>query len=181
MRSYGICHSPPGLLHLALNCPIPASIKEVCVHSFYFLCNPRDFPNLLSPASLIHHQWISCNLLRYPPLTPLMYKINGKTANFWSIFSICWDFIPGNCCQFGSNKLIKKSLQVLTFMLTTLWVNRVSCVYDLFFFNHIEIFLRGLFCKSFYECSDVKWKECMWIYMYGCTYVHIYICIWLSG
>ena len=47
----------------------------------------RDFPALLSPTFLIYHQWISRNPLTSSPMI-LMYKISGKTAISWSIFSI---------------------------------------------------------------------------------------------
>ena len=70
--------------------PTPTNIKEVCVYH-YFLSNPRDFPTLLSPASLIYHQCITCNPLT-PPLLIVMYKIGFKFAILWNIFSICQDF-----------------------------------------------------------------------------------------
>ena len=71
--------------------PTPTNIKEVCVYH-YFLSNPRDFPTLLSPASLIYHQQISWNPLRPPPFT-VMYKIGSITAILWSIFSTPWGFV----------------------------------------------------------------------------------------
>ena len=78
---------------LTVNYPISTNIK-VCVYLFYFLSNPRGFPTVLPPSSLIYHQWISCNLFTTPPLI-VMYKIRLKTAILWSIFSIHWKFASG--------------------------------------------------------------------------------------
>ena len=76
---------------LTINYPIPTYVKEVCVYSLCFLSSSSDSPALFSPTSLICHQWISGHPLMFSPLI-LMYKISGKTAILWSIFSIYWDF-----------------------------------------------------------------------------------------
>ena len=60
----------------------------------------------LSPASLIYHQWISHNPL-IPPLLIVMYKIRCKLQFFQSVSPSIEVLLPSNCCQFGSNKLIK--------------------------------------------------------------------------
>ena len=73
----------------SVNYSIPT--KEVCAYPFYFSSDLGNFPTLLFSASLIYHQWISCKHLMSSPLI-LLYKIRCKTAIFWSIFSVYWDF-----------------------------------------------------------------------------------------
>ena len=74
--------------------------------SFYFLSNPKVSSLCFFPASLIYHQWILCNLLM-PPLSIVMYKIRCKMA-FSGVSSQSFEILlPGNCHQFGANKLIK--------------------------------------------------------------------------
>ena len=65
----------------------------------------QGFHTLLSPTSLVHHQYIACSPLTFSPLI-LTYKISGKTAIFQSISQSVEILLPGNRCQFGSNKLI---------------------------------------------------------------------------
>lgn len=50
------------LCMLNINYPAPTNVKKkyASLH-LYFLSNPTYFPTLLSPASLVYHQWISCN------------------------------------------------------------------------------------------------------------------------
>ena len=70
--------------------PIVTNVKEVCVSLFYSLSNPRDFPTLLSPASLIYNQW----KVTRPYVSSFNYNVlkSCQTTILQSIFSICWDF-----------------------------------------------------------------------------------------
>ena len=78
--------------------------RSMCL-SCYFLSNPRSFSILLSPISLIYHQWIPCNPFT-SSLLIVMHKIRCKTTIFWSIFTTVEVLLPRNCHQFGSKKLI---------------------------------------------------------------------------
>ena len=72
---------------------------------FFFLYYPRDFSSLLSPTSLIYHQWISCTFLTFSPLI-LSNKMNCNLyspRHFLNPLRSCFQVCP----QFGSNKLFK--------------------------------------------------------------------------
>lgn len=56
---------------LNVNYPVPTTVREICTSPFCFLSNTRDFPILVSPASLIYHQWNSYHLL----ISSLIYCI----------------------------------------------------------------------------------------------------------
>ena len=73
---------------LTVNYSTPTYKRSVCLFFFFLLFNSSDFLALLSPTSLIYHLWTLCNSPKSFPLI-LMYKISGKTAILWNIFSIC--------------------------------------------------------------------------------------------
>ena len=75
---------------LSVNYPIPTNVKEVCVYSVCLLSSLRDFPALLSLASLTCHQWVSCNSLTSSLI--LMYKIRYTLAGV----AQCTEQRPGN-------------------------------------------------------------------------------------
>ena len=77
-------HKYPHYYYYSVNCWCSPPVLK-CL-SFYFLPNPRGFDALFSPASLIYHQWISCNVLM-PPLLIVMYKMRCKSAILRRIFS----------------------------------------------------------------------------------------------
>ena len=93
---------------LGVNYPIATSGKEVYVHPFYLLSNLRDFLALLSPASLIYHQWISRSPLMASPLI-LLYKMSGKTAHFLehilNLLRFCFPAIVISLAQTHKNYL----------------------------------------------------------------------------
>lgn len=89
----------------AVNCPVPANDKEALLY-IAFRSNPRDSPAWLSLTPLTYRPRIS----RGPPyVSPhiLMYKISRETAILQSVFSVVEILLPGDCHQFGSNRLIK--------------------------------------------------------------------------
>lgn len=51
-----------------VHCPVPTDVQEA-----------KCLPVSLSPASLVHHRWTSCNPLTSPPLIP-MWKGRCKAA-----------------------------------------------------------------------------------------------------
>ena len=93
------------ILLLTNNYPVPINVKEICVSPFCLLSNLRDFPALLSPTSLIYHEWISCNPLK-PPSLILMHEISCKMAIFWSTFLnpliFCFSAIVNSLAQINS-------------------------------------------------------------------------------
>ena len=88
---------------LTVNYTLPTKVKEVCV--CFTLYPIWDFPTLLSPASLVCHQWMSHNPLTPPPLTA-MYKIGAKLP-FFGVFSQSIEILLPSNYQFSSNKLLK--------------------------------------------------------------------------
>ena len=109
---------------LTVNYPVPTYGKEACVSHFSFYpiqevscVSPHH--TLLSAASLIYHRWTSCNPLT-PPVLVVMYEIRCGTAILWSICQSVEILLPGNCHQFGTNKLTKNSLQIRVFLVLTL-------------------------------------------------------------
>ena len=105
------------------NYPVPTCVKAVCIYSFILLLsNPRDFPALLSPTSLINHQWISCSPVPPPPLF-VIYKVRCKIAILQSIPSICWDFASWQVVVISSVQIkLIKILTVWTFLFLTLTI-----------------------------------------------------------
>ena len=70
---------------------LPTCVKEVQVYHFTLCPIPEVSPALLSPASLIYHQWISCNPLK-SSLLIVMYKIRCKTTIFLESFVYLFRF-----------------------------------------------------------------------------------------
>ena len=81
----------------------PIQRKYVSIPFTFYPVPEISPPCFLTPP---YHQWISCNPFTSSPLI-LMYKVSGKTAILWSISQSIEILLPGNCGQFGSNKLIK--------------------------------------------------------------------------
>ena len=104
LSTYSIQPSPVGIGSLRVKAPTcNFGLHRSRSHSAY---PPPRFPTLLSPAALIYPPCISCKRGTPPPLI-VMCRIRHKRT-FSGAFSQSVEIsFPCNCCQFGSNKLIK--------------------------------------------------------------------------
>ena len=97
------------MLLLTVNYPLPTHVRAASVCSFYFLSNPRDSSDLLSPVPLIYHQWISRPLP--PALFIVMHKIRCHfLEHFLNLLRFCFSAIIISLAQINSK--IHKGLGV---------------------------------------------------------------------
>ena len=89
--------------------PAPTNIKEICISPFS--SNPRDFPALFSPASLIYHRWFhvsSLHLLLSSQCVKDCKMLYFSLEHFLNPLRFCFRDWPLNLVW---NKCVKPSLR----------------------------------------------------------------------